>query len=62
MIDNGQPGYETWTAYGAGFECDDGIYITDALKGLIQGLINEDLLKEDLPILRFFDELDPLRY
>ena len=61
VIDNGKPRYERWTAYGAGFECDDGMYITDALEGLIQGLIGEGLLSEDLPILSFFDELDPLK-
>ena len=46
-----------WMACGAGYECNDGLYIQDALKGLIRTLVDADILNRNLPILGHFDDL-----
>ena len=46
-----------WMACGAGYECSDGMYIQDALKGLIRTLVDAGILNKNLPILRHFDNL-----
>ena len=46
-----------WMACGAGYECSEGMYIQDALKGLIRTLVDAGILNKNLPILRHFDNL-----